>query len=262
MLAVFRYPVKLIIFPTLAIIILAARGAMVAEERTVTRGALITTVLLWFAWLICGTLFVTVPELSQLTAKFPWNVGVKIDISLMRQAQLEFGRSFLIAAALGFFVCGTYWFYARNNINRRLFELAIITALATASLLIPSWRYLQHDTAADFYDREPPLAYLVQQLLAGDSDATTPSPAPRITHRVLPLYFDPLAVSSVFIATQQLGYQPGFYLYARHLLLPNNNVDFQIPAPSVTKPLRSANTRRCSTKRTRAHRTATTRRTK
>jgi hypothetical protein len=227
-LAVFRYPVKLMIFPTFAVIVMAARGAMLASERSIGRPAQIAAAVFWLAWLIFGILCLTVPALSTLPTKFPWNAGVKIDLALMKHAQLEFGQSFLIAATLGLFLSGAYLLYARSKITRRAFEL-IIGAVLIANLLIPAWKFSTHGTAADFYDREPTLAYLVTQLLASDAAASTDTAGQRITHRVQPLYFDPLTPAPQFINLAGLGYQQGFYLYARHMLLPNNNVDFRIP---------------------------------
>jgi Bacterial membrane protein YfhO len=227
--AAFRYPVKLIIFPTFAVIVLAARGAMWAAKKNVSKGAQLTTALFWLGCLICGAIFMLVPSLSSLVQQFPWNVNAKIDLTLMHRAQIAFGQSFLIAAGLGLLACGIYLIYSRNKINQSTFQLAMLAVL-TANLVIPAYLFLRHETVADFYTRESPIAYLIQQVLAGDSKLTPSQAATqRITQRVLPLMYDPLTPSRNFIDSTGLGYQKGFYLYARQLLLPNSNVDYQVP---------------------------------
>jgi len=226
--AAFRYPVKLMIFPALALVMLASSGACLAATRNVPKSAQITTLALWLLVAVVGCVFSYGPSFASVTLLFPWNAAEHIDLVLMHKAQVVFGESLIVAAEIGLFMSALYFLYNVGKIQRVAFGAVLVLALI-GNLLWPALWFDRHGTVADFYDRSSPLTQKVLDQLHDHPSRGAQAATLQIPHRALTLYFDPLTPGPFFIPGQKLKFQEGFYLYARHLMLPNNNVDFRVP---------------------------------
>jgi hypothetical protein len=249
-LASFRYPVKLLIFPIFCLCLMAARGMSLACEKKVSQAAQITTGCLWFAMLILGIAFVTVPELSKLTLHFPWYAHHTVDLKAMRSAQSLFGQSFIAGSSLALGMQAAYLLGTREKSVALWFPLILPLVLAM-SLLWPAAQFLRHGTAGNYFDRPSELSVQARALTStstpsavsengsetskggtssplADGWKSTPNGA-KIVRRFLTLYFDPLTPPDDFLHKQHLDFQHGFYLYARLSMLPNCNLDFGVP---------------------------------
>lgn len=219
--AAFRYPVKLMIFPIMCLALMAARGASLAINREVRPVAEVTTAVLWGLFGLLGTVFMIAPQLSLLTAHFPWFHGRIVDFGLMRESQMLFGKSFLITGALGLLVSANYLAYQRDQFTKEIFAF-LTGGTLILTLMMPAFAYQRHGTAGDFYERSHPLVERLQQLTKGTGGQLYGA-------RVQTLYHDPLTLTNEFMQRQRMGFQQGFYLYTRELALPNTNVDWHIP---------------------------------
>jgi hypothetical protein len=227
--AAFRYPVKLMIFPALALVMLASSGACLAATRNVPKSAQIITLTLWLFVAVIGCVFSYGPSLASWTLSLPWNHGQHIDLVLMHKAQVVFGESLIVASEIGLFTVALYFLYNVGKISRVVFGAVLVLALV-GNLLWPAFWFDRHGTIPDFFDRGIPLAQNVLDRLEDRQSSGAPaSSRQHISQRALTLYFDPLSPGPFFAAGQQVSYQDGFYLYARHLMLPNINVDFHVP---------------------------------
>lgn len=221
-LAGFRYPVKLIIFPIIALLLLAARGAGAAGELRIGRPAVWCATGLWIICFLVGLTFTVAPQLAKWYC-VSQHFGLS-HLTEMKNAQILFGESLITAACLGMATVATYVAYKQWRFGESFFAVAMSIAVM-AMLMWPAFRYLRHGSIPDFYSRPVELASWSKQYLA----AGVHDNGENIAHRALTLYFDPLTPSDSFLEDQDLPFQDGFYFYARSLLLPNNNVEFGIP---------------------------------
>lgn len=228
----FRYPVKLMIFPIMALCIAAARGCHLTSGQQIANRHQLITAGLWAAVALVGMIFLAFPPLWQITKLFPWNHGVHIDAAVMRQAQEMFGYSLCLGALLGGLTCGSYLAYRRGDIGYPVF-VGFINVMLVVSLVTPSLFYLHHGSPQDFYSRPSRLAADMKREIGetADQPSTTygATAGERFNSRVQPLYFDPLTPGTTFLKDQHIGFQTGFFLNARQLMLQNSNVDFQVP---------------------------------
>lgn len=219
--AAFRYPVKLIIFPILALAFMAARGASAAVEREVPKRAQMVTAGFWALIGLIGLVLMASPQLSQLTAIYPWFSGKVIDFSVMKEAQSMFGKSLLITAALGLLVSGNYLAYRLDQFTRPVFAF-LTGGTLILTLLLPSIAFQRHGAPGDFYQREHPLVARLHELTKGRAGQL-------YGVRAQSLFHDPLTLTHEFMNRQKMGFQQAFYLYSREVVLPNTNVDWHIP---------------------------------
>ena len=217
----FRYPVKLLIFPVFSLCLLAGAGANAVAEKKASLKCALALSLIWSGGAVAGAILLLFPQLSQLTLHFPWLSGQTIDMSIMKSAQLMFGNCILSSCLLGLstsFVCHSY---LSDKLPEPIFQAVILGGLL-ATLLCPAVFFSRHGTAPDYFERKPALAPTLSSL-------TEPTQAGSFKWRVLPLIFDPLTCPPTFCPSTNLPFAEGFYLFSRQLLLPNCNLDFQIP---------------------------------
>ena len=219
--AAFRYPVKLMIFPVLSLIVMAARGASLASSQSVSKGGLAVTSILVGLLFVLGLCFFGAPGLSYYAREHHLVATSNTPILVLQGAQTEFGIAFLSVAALMAAVILGYRAFCRQLLSPLVFSGALCSCLVI-TLMVPAMLHLRHGTVSDFFRRADPLAAHLRALTAGRDHQ-------KIGSRVLTLYFDPLTPGADFQAEQKLNFQQSFYLFARLLLLPNSNVDFHIP---------------------------------
>ncbi len=208
LLTIFRYPIKLMIVPVICLILLASRGAFLACEKRVTMLARLSTWSLWAAVLTLGCFLSVFPELSAKLVS-PHNSTVSTGLSLI-------GRAAIISAMIGLAVCLSARLYWSEKILPRTFALMLLATL-TANLLTCAFTFSRHGADPDFFEQPSKLATKIKQFAKEDSDDQR--------YRILPLYFDPLAMPDWYHEKTLAGNNACVYQYGRQLLLPQTHMD-------------------------------------
>lgn len=221
MLAAFRYPVKLIIIPAMAIIFMAARGALLSGQLKVPQGALITSAVAWTLVLLLGAICIYAPGLNEVVLQNHWVGTGGITHEVMRLALQQFGKAACLGAALGFLCIANYFAFRRGFFNSGWY-CGITVAILLVVLLNPAVTYARRGAVGDFLERPSLVAERLKRLLP-------PAGKAHFMHRAICLYFDPLTPPDNFLKEQNIEFQQGFYLYSRLMLLPNGNLGAKVP---------------------------------
>jgi hypothetical protein len=222
LLAGFRYPVKLMIFPMSCLVLLAARGAGRAASGEVGKPAVWIAAIVWTLALLLGAAFVAIPQLAEAYCSYRHFTGTAV--SAMKSAQNIIGVNLLSTACVGMAFVGAYFVYRHWRLKQWIFELAVCIGLA-AVLVWPAVQYLRHGTRADFFTCPIDSVSAARQEL----DVGLQDHGQHVVNRALTLFFDPLTPSQEFLDSHHYQFQDGFYSYSRSLLLPNNNVEYAVP---------------------------------
>lgn len=208
LLTIFRYPIKLVIVPVICLLLLASRGAFLTYEKRVTALAHLSTWALWAAVLILGCLMYCFPDLSAKVIS-PHASTLSTGLSLI-------GRAAIISAAIGLATCLFARLYWSKKIQPRTFA-AILLATLAANLLTCAFTFSRHGTDANFFEQPSELATKIKQFAKEESDDER--------YRILPLYFDPLAMPDWYHEKTLAGNNACVYQFGRQLLLPQTHMD-------------------------------------
>jgi len=222
-LAIFRYPIKLIVLPLWCITLFAARGAYLSLIGKPDRFGEIAAWSVWAIMLTVSAVFQFSPGLAWIAPRLGLIPPAHVDLALVSQAQVLVGQSGLRVAAIGLACSLAGRLLWQQKLGHTTFS-CLITAGLLASLLACAWTYCRHGAPPGFLDQEPFLARQIATLPAGSASSDRSCP------RILPLYFDPLANppwnrgQTAELSTQRL------FQYGRDLLLPNTNLDAGLPS--------------------------------
>lgn len=210
-LAVFRYPIKWIIFTILFVAICAARGVYSLERLEVGRFSAILT---WLGWTV-GTA-VAAAMLWFVSEGRHWIVG---KTNLYPTAERPIAYALLWACGIGFATCLVQWLTYKKLIGPRIASATVVVATA-ANLIFCAATTAQLTVPYDFFGHKQELAVQWQKLherYAGSG-------------RLAALTWDPLAMPGMYRdAKKGATMTTSFYQYARELLLPNTNVAAHVP---------------------------------
>jgi hypothetical protein len=209
-LAVFRYPIKWIIFPILFMAICAARGVYSLERLEIGRFSVILT---WLGWTI-GTAVAAVMLWIASEQRY-WIVG---KLRLYPAAERAIAYPLLWACGIGFAICLLQWLAYKKKISTRNASAAVVLATA-ATLIVCAATTAQMTVPYDFFAHKQELA-LEWQKLSRQFPGTT---------RLGALLFDPLCVPGMYRDRPKTTLTPSFYQYGREVLLPNMNIPAHVP---------------------------------
>lgn len=229
-LATFRYPVKLLIFPAILIVLLAVRGTDVMLGGRLSRTLLISTSIIWFAVLLSALNLCAFPQIVLIASKCRWLFAETFPDTFMVQAQMLLAASMLHAAAIGIATCVAAYLIRKTVIHRdgpiKESERAIINTcsmflilLCCLTLLQSSIKYRQ-TVPGGFFKHPSPVAQLLESV-----QTKTPTKDP---FRVVNLYFDPLTVPKKYKARPSSKFEEDFFQYARELCLYKTVLDHDI----------------------------------
>ncbi len=228
-LAVFRYPVKLMIFPVAAIAVLAGRGLYLALQGRPSR---LTEIISWGFWLglfFLGLEMAFYSHSGGIVSAYQYVSTAKPSALVLAEASKLIGFACMRAAIIGIVTCLAARMMWWRDLNQKNFSIIVIGGLL-ASMLVPAFAFSQHTTAGDFFDRPSILQRAIGKLEASDiGSANKQKPGVRYW-RQLSLYFDPLTCPDSFTKKSQMVKTESFYEYGRQLLLPNTNIDAGIPS--------------------------------
>lgn len=217
MLAVFRYPIKLLILVTLCIAVLAARGFLVFDKSLIDRGTQRLTLLLWSLFLVVAVIFFG----------YWWfgKVLVLPKLTLEAKALYLLARSMSIGSLLGLVACLVYLLKEHGRLSRTNGKIIMLLLLG-ASLAVANISCFQSVTRADYFEHK---SYLAKELnaLSGTRNGRVQRD-PTAAGRVLNLYFDPLWMPPSDRSFSTASPTVSFFQYGRDLLLTNSNIDSNI----------------------------------
>jgi hypothetical protein len=203
-LAVFRYPIKWLIFPIICLAIAAARGTQISLKSQLSKKAWMTTAVLWLVFLIAGVAFLLLGA-NHIYLQFG-------KTKLPSQAVMLLGKPMVASSILGLLTIGWGILLQRGILSMRNAAVIAIAGLAT-NLLVVAMLSMQMTTDADFYQGTPILKQWLDQIEPGSRG------------RLLNLYFDPLNCPSTYRYKPDATWTASFYAYCRNLLLCNTCID-------------------------------------
>lgn len=229
-LSLVRYPVKLLIFPTLLLNLLAAFGlSSVLNKRTSSKIILSCTIVFSVLALIgvAGTFSTSLIFFGHQYLNTGYGESIKA-------ANHSLSVSLLICGALGTTTCLLSFFEGSGKLPRHFF--AIIIALGTCLSLYFSSASFPGLTKSGFYNEESKLFSHLNKFLEDDKQQSG------VKARILPLYTEAMAVGEKFDAQGKPTYEEKYFAYSRNLGRGNSTIDFGTPQSfgyeaTVTKPI-------------------------
>lgn len=211
-LTMFRYPVKLLIFTIVSLVIAAGRGLWLQFNRITSRSIAAVTIL-WAALFACGLLLA-----SGLLNSALFQVISPNDASpaLQEIGAQSLGLALIIAGVLGLLTCLLAWLL-KMNLLRTVVFLACTGALAAGSLLWPAFRFDRHFGAPDFYSSRVWAEDAVKKL----GSVTMSGPLKRICYMM-----PENRVPAFMLKGSNKTFITGWYL--RQMLFPLFNVDSRL----------------------------------
>jgi hypothetical protein len=214
-----RFPIKLIIFPVVCLILMAARGIYWCLQKDLARAPIYSALLFWLFCTVAGTILLALADSSWHILPY-WQTqyaGVPIAHDLLIKADHQIGQGFLIAAALGLITCGITFF--KDRLSQWAY-IALILVMSLSPLALSAFTFDYHATTQAFFTEPSDLAQRMHGL--STPNLKLGNRHPRIAV-IYPAEFD----TPPWYPTP-LGTTPTFYAYARQLLFPNTNVDQKI----------------------------------
>lgn len=235
--AAFRYPVKLIIFPSLLIVLLSARGLDLLLSRNLSSRVFAGTAWLWFAVLVSGVVLAFCPQIGLAASKWHFLFRSPVAPSTLEAAQHLMASSMIYSAGISIAAYLAAYLYLKNQVKAH--NCASFLIILSAATLIHSAITYRIITPAGFYEHPCIVAERLQALFRQDRSAQD---CPRFFN----LYFDPLSTPDdyEYLSVQQklspakrrpklphtIRYDEDFYQYARELVLYNTSLDFGLPS--------------------------------
>ncbi|PWT95728.1 MAG: hypothetical protein C5B53_10980 [Candidatus Melainabacteria bacterium] len=207
--SIFRYPIKLIIFPILCIALAAARGTWCLYNGKLSPKILGLTTLLWVSSLTAGTALAMAGVLRKAIP-----LG---DLTGLPGAQLLLGQAMLRGSFLGLIVCAIAFLLPKNWLKEKTASVILI-ALLIGSLLFPAYYYRVGMVGRNYYDNQP---YLLSKLETLKDKSENLS-----QQRLFLAYFDPLKAPPQGFPGNASTPSRNYYQYIHDLLLPNINIDW------------------------------------
>ncbi len=261
--AAFRYPVKLMFFPCMLLILLAVRGIdLIMQDRLSLRMIKAVTII-WGLVFAVGIILVFVPQVGLIASKWRWLFTAPVSESILKEAQSLMARSVIQAALLGLSACVCAFLASVKKLSGKNCAI-IITVLMSAALIQSSITYRQL-TAGGFYEKPSMLAQRIQyyrsnpepsestpvldadSMPLGDNSIKMPSGKEVLSHRILNLYFDPLTVPPGYKAGNHSTIDENFFAYSRDMLLYNSVQCWHLPASFAYEAAETGDYKSCFT---------------
>ena len=210
--SIFRYPIKLIIFPILCIALAAARGMYRAVTGKLSDKLLLLTLALWVISLSIGTAF-GIAGMVRKPFLLPGLCGLP-------GAQLLLSQALLRGSFIGLAVCGITYLISKKENFANAGKLALVALLA-GSLFFPACYYHPPTTKESYYSNRPYLLSKFDELNKSGDHASE--------QRLLVLYFDPLKPPTNDFPGDPNNKTYNYFQYYHDVLLPNSNIDWLLP---------------------------------
>lgn len=209
-LSVFRYPVKLLILPIMAICILAAFGMHAARDNQISLKTMRIMAISWVVVMIAGLLLIFFGK--------HWLTMQSVNASVKSEIAIALGIAIFHAAAIGLTMVAICIFRTRKMIGTFGFT-AFTIALISIDLLGTAMRFPPLSAPEIFISKKPALVEMLErQVGVGKANDV----------RVLNLYYDPLSAPMKIFDGEPIERTIKYYRYCRDLLVCNSNIDYGI----------------------------------
>ena len=183
-LAAFRYPVKLMIFPELMLVLLAVRGLDLLLGRRLSPRVLWGTTALWVLVALLGVLFETIPQIGLAAGKWKWLFRFETAPAVIKAAQVMFGNSMLYAAGFSLATCLSAFLSVHKKVKPA--NAATVIILLTCGTLIHSAVTYRRIAPGGFYEQPSTVggrieALRKEQSLREERQAVAPTDVSRDT---------------------------------------------------------------------------------
>ena len=272
-LAAFRYPVKLMYFPCMLVILLAVRGLDLIFHGKIPRKVIIVTGSIWLAVFLFAIPLGFFPQIGQAATKIPFLFHGVPQANILRDAQFMMARSLQAACILGLLCCWMSHLAQSGKLKAPF--IASVYAVSLVVCLVQSSLVIENYTKGGFYEQPSEVATKIKQFnmlsvqelqqrperrrLAGSEK--DPSPDPKLkkplppqstsesTHcnafRVVNLYFDPLSIAKGYKKLPSNTETEAFFHYARELLLYQTIMDFDLASSHGYEAAETADYKSC-----------------
>lgn len=231
--ALFRYPVKLIFFPVLCLIIMAARGTYLACAKRVSPVGKISALAFWGLGIVGGAGLTLFPEsASKLVAM--WSVAGKvITPAKFVESTSLIGQAGLRASAAGLLICCLSHFYWQGKLREKIY-VGLLLLMLSATLLTSAFAFARHGTYKEFFDSPSYLADKLNEMTVELNMPEYKSEKAIIgvdKPRIAVLYSDPFLMPPQYKdpfnwdAKSSGARTAAFYQYGRQMLFPNTHID-------------------------------------
>jgi hypothetical protein len=165
---VLRYPVKLLFFPVICLILFASRGLYLYSESKVSRSVEITCIALWSTLLAAGLLlmFIKVPIIQDIVPNAVTFLRLKFGVQLILQAQYLIGKTCIEMAGIGLLTCLVGWLKQTNKIGTLAFSISVLAA-TYGLFAYHAFTYAYHPAGPQYFDQK---CYLERMLKAQGRD--------------------------------------------------------------------------------------------
>lgn len=205
-LIVLRYPVKLLVFVDLLVAVACARGIALCLKQDIGKTATAVIAGLWIIGVLCGVFFWAINPPFQL-----------VNVALNPAGERLLGKSLLFGSLIGLVTVVV----ARRLRGEPDRLISALLAALLGSLMAGAFTQAQKTCERGFYNEPSVVAQEVEKVI-GDRSVKGRS-------RMLPLYFDPLAVPDGYKGRANSAPSEPFFHFCRQLLLPNTHVAFRVP---------------------------------
>jgi hypothetical protein len=217
-LSIFRYPVKLIIIPVWCLCFLAARGAAAAVSWKCEQASQVVAWSFWSMFLLASLVLSCTPELGWILPHLRLLQLPLVDVRVIANGLGQIGRTGLLTSLSGLFTCALAHLYWQKKLSRPVFTAVVLSSIF-ASQLACAFMYSKHGAESGYFRHGSAMYDEITKLATKD----------RETHyRFLPLYFDPISRPALYQGKTPEHTTALYYQYARQLLLPNTNIEFQM----------------------------------
>ncbi len=268
-LAIYRYPVKLLVFAVFAIAVFAARGLWAINNQKIGKKGQIFVLTIW-SCLLAGLISLLIPSVAQAITK-SWVANAAIHNQAMVALKL-IARTGITGCIVGIAISLLSTLCLDKKMSKTTFS-TIAISVVFASLLSSAVIFHRHFSESNFYSGDSYLKTACEKLnkleeleldakaaalkleaekdrlrrrwrygakpiepkkldLDNPGDDLAPityTAGQSVDSRVLPLYFGPLNCPRWYQGTGRFV-TPRWYQYSREMLVPNCNMDFGMPS--------------------------------
>lgn len=210
-LSVFRYPVKLLVLPIMALCLLAAFGFQAGKDNRVGIPTLRGISIFWAIVLLGGLS-------SVLIGKY-WLTAQSVKLSINSEIAIALGAATVHAGAIGLTMVAICILRKKGFFENFAFA-AFTISLVAMDLLGTALRYPPLSAPSSFITDKPALVRMLEKQ-TGKGDLSKV--------RVINLYYDPLSIPAAVFSGGPVERTLNYYRFCRDLLVCNSNVDYRVP---------------------------------
>lgn len=208
-----RYPVKLLIFPVLAGIVLAARGIDIVMHSEKSLGKLYAAGAIWAVFLFAGVSLAIAPDIILCLKTIGIANGITFSDADLQLARSSLSFSLVASSLCGLAFCLVAGLRQNKLLNERLALLGIGCTLV-GPMLAYGLESQAHSAGAGFY-KKPQIVRSALNKLAGPGCDSTKN------GRVLYINLEPISIPNSYFENKNGSKAELYHQYMRDVMYPN-----------------------------------------